>query len=120
MASDPNEGLSVRIAQLERKVKASRRMAIVAGGGAAIVTFGAFGISSPQTVDADRLVLHAVGGGSRSVELSVSREGALQAEFKGDDDSPRRLARRVEIVIVDQQGRETARLGGPVPRNIKP
>lgn len=80
----------------------------------------AFRSAAAPPLDGERLVLRAPGGGARAIELSVTPQGALQAQFLGDTVALRAMSRNDELILRDQAGREVAHLGGPMVRHVAP
>ena len=80
----------------------------------------AFRSAPSPTLDGDRVVLHAPGQGGRAIELSVTPDGALQAQFLGDNAAIRSITRNDAFVLRDQTGQVIARLGGPLARSVAP
>ena len=121
MATPSLEELSSRITTLEVRVRWWRRAAIATAAAAGIGGLAAFrGTSSAATIDAQRITLHATGNSARTVELSITPQGVLQAQFLGDTNSLRAMTRSNELVLRDQAGREIGHLGGPLVRDAAP
>jgi hypothetical protein len=112
--------LSTRVTLLERRARRWQRIAL---GLAALASAGAvmaFRSAASPTLEGERVVLHAPGVSARAIELSVTPDGALQAQFLGDSVALRAMTRANAFVLRDQTGKVIARLGAPAMRNVAP
>ena len=120
MNPDSSDDLTTRVARLERSSRVWRNVALAAGIAATALAASAYRNSPATTVDAQRIVLHGARG-ARAVELSVDGRGQLRAAFQESDSSKvLRETRRVGIVILDENGKEVAHLGAPIPAYAAP
>jgi hypothetical protein len=114
------DDLSTRVTLLERRAQRWQRAAL---GLAALASAGAvmaFRSAGSPTLEGERVVLHAPGASARAIELSVTPDGALQAQFLGDSVALRAMTRANAFVLRDQTGKVIARLGAPAMRNVAP
>jgi hypothetical protein len=116
--TDDTRPITARLAILERRNTAWTTLGVAASFIAMVAGASAFRAAGPNhTIEAERLILRDPSGSSRTVTLSISKSGGLQAEFGGRAQPMRGSA---EIVIYDETGREVARLGAPAVRQVHP
>ena len=113
--------LERRIANLETAARRWRTAAVVLASLACVLVGSAFyATRTQQNVDAERITLRSSATqqgpfavpGSR-VELSVSLDGGLQLRFLADSAPRHAIKQKVELKLLDADGRDVARLGPP-------